>query len=262
MPTTFFDLPRELRDAIYDHVLVSQTGFIKPIEVSHLGRRSGASLPLTPNTPLRYVLHAVHSQDNWKDKPWGIITISLLRTNRQIYDEARDIFWLKNTFHFRSAQDLSWALKTMGQVPSRLIEGINLKDMLITNSRDLSHAAKSFRLLASRARHGRFKRFVLTLTQDRLQVLAQNRDSINPKLQKEYDDFLYVLREASDGCKYERRIDVEEIPPTGSYSPRLAKGWEESVIRDIHFAYGGRFYWDGIKLWDNYVKVDNGVVIG
>ncbi|RDW77036.1 hypothetical protein BP6252_05089 [Coleophoma cylindrospora] len=253
MRTSLLDIPRELRDKIYEYVLLSPTGFIEPNEVSRLERFPSAIPSSTTSTTHRFVLNILHPQDRYNiENAQTYITTSILRTNRQIYQESKDLFWRRNTFYFRSAVTLGWTLKAMGQAPSRLIKAIRLHETQAITPRNMKAVAKALRLLASRARHGDFRKLDLSFSAHRMEALVRNRESNNAKLQEEYDEFLRMFREASTGCKYERSVEASMWDLDGSL--RLASQWE-NVIRDVHFAYGGRFYWDGVLLWDNYVAV-------
>lgn len=253
MPTSFLDIPRELRDKIYEYVLLSPTGFLEPIEISRLERFPSAIPSSTTSTTHRFMLNILHPEDRYNiENERTSLTTSLLRTNRLIYQECKDLFWQRNTFYFRSAVTLGWTLKAMGQASSRLVEAIKLYQTQEITQRNMRALAKALRLLASRARYGDFKKLDLSFSAHRMNALVRDRESSNAKLQEDYDEFLRIFREASADCKYERSVEANIRNLDGDLTP--ASQWD-GVIRDVHFAYGGKFYMNGVLLWNNYTAV-------
>ncbi|KAK6532744.1 hypothetical protein TWF281_006921 [Arthrobotrys megalospora] len=73
MPPTFLTLPRELRDEIYSHLLIHPT----------------------PPTPT-YLQTPISSRPKYK--PVKLSTLSILRVNQQVHDEAAAVLYSSNTF--------------------------------------------------------------------------------------------------------------------------------------------------------------------
>ena len=55
-----------------------------------------------------------------------IMSLSLLRTCRQIYNETSHLFWISSVFVFPTPLYFSEALKNMGPIPSRCITSVRL----------------------------------------------------------------------------------------------------------------------------------------
>ena len=86
MPTQFLDLPRELRDQIYAYVLISRTGFVRPL-------RSGEA------NVLKFHYHVVMPKPNFSSLYIeGQMSSGILTTCMQIYHEWKDIFLRQNVF--------------------------------------------------------------------------------------------------------------------------------------------------------------------
>ncbi|TAQ87134.1 hypothetical protein B7494_g4527 [Chlorociboria aeruginascens] len=254
MPTTFLDLPFELRDQIYKLVLVSPSSRIIPI----LSRSSSSSSPSSsPTTPPHYHLRCLPPSNSlstptpFSKDPTTTLAISpsLLRTNRQIYQEAKPLFWEHNTFYFRSPASLRAVLKHIGQIASRLLVSIALcnppVDSSSNNNNNNSQAlAKALSLLGSRSRHGRFRRLELEMGDD-WKGLIFMREGYRGAVGA-YDAFLDVLRAAGEG-RYEKILRAKG----GS---RAAE--EREVLKECHFAWGGKAFWDDELVWEDYKLVE------
>lgn len=77
-PSPLLQLPRELRDEVYRHLLVRDN----PNELFHR--------PYTPSNLFATSL-------NHEDYTRRCLPTEILRTNRQVYHEASDILWRENT---------------------------------------------------------------------------------------------------------------------------------------------------------------------
>jgi hypothetical protein len=246
MSTSFLDLPREIRDIIYEHVLISSTGYVAPI----LDKSSRS---------LRFSLHTANGDEPSRNETTDrnkiilsnndVLSLSLPRTCRQIWQETDGIFWSNNAFLFEDPTAMTRTLKSMGQVPSRRIETISFR----LNNRHWRVLPKAFALLASRARHGSFQKLHLDLPRKEFAVLTYWKHFGDASHTGRYDEVLEVLRDASEECNFRRSIRIYG----GDYE-MAAK--ESDTIRDLHLAFGGCMIYDGKLQWNNYKPV--GTYIG
>ncbi|KUJ14411.1 uncharacterized protein LY89DRAFT_784360 [Mollisia scopiformis] len=110
MPTTFLSLPRELRDQIYEYILISPSLHIEPALLRHPTHQKRIphyspsrlepqprfalctnpldTLPLDPVTQQPVSAYRHHT------------SLSIRRVCRQITLETAQIFWCRNTFYF------------------------------------------------------------------------------------------------------------------------------------------------------------------
>jgi len=104
----FLNLPTELREQIYYYVLVRPI----PIDLWPLKYKYGP--PSTPVIRLQEDLLFVRKE----------MATGLLTTCRQLYNEAGDIFWSRNTFRFSG--DIEWfgARRFLGQIGPRALSRI------------------------------------------------------------------------------------------------------------------------------------------
>lgn len=250
MTASLLSLPRELRDQIYKYVLISTTGFIEPREQ---GRREKSSS--SANSTHRFVLfhYETYTETAGELCKSKSFSISLLRTCRQIHAETKDLFWQNNTFVFSSPILLTKSLKTMGQISSRLITRIHLLlDYVACRCEGRTKAlAKALRLLASRARHGSFKQLALHIDASDIRRLSRLRETWVEEEQQLYDDFLETLRNGSASCKFQRSFEVTDRGGLGVTVLRLWK----PTLKELNFAWGGTFAWNGIVLLEDYDEV-------
>jgi hypothetical protein len=85
-------IPRSVRDRIYHHVFVSPTARVRP-QWLKFEAQTTRGLPI-----VRRQGHAGLEQEA---DAWPLPNFALLQACRQIYDEARHVFWHQNIFSFR-----------------------------------------------------------------------------------------------------------------------------------------------------------------
>ncbi|KAH6671855.1 hypothetical protein B0J14DRAFT_82165 [Halenospora varia] len=139
-------LPVELRLMVWKLCLTSPTRRIEPIErrAAHYRKILGSN---SPSGPLFYLTYK-------EDQKTEFITLSLLRTCRQIYRDTYSLFWNNHTIVFDSPTQILQYNNKMGRFVSRCftsihlpfsIEGSCLKDfekvidILTTRSKSLRH---------------------------------------------------------------------------------------------------------------------------
>lgn len=117
--TTFVSMPREIRDEIYHHALVSRTPIIvrKKDHVYH--RAEGA-------------VYGEFSWEERKDAPAQSLvglTPGLFHVSRTVSDEARDVFYARNTFKidgYYSAKEICDWLEAIGPYKRNLLSKLEL----------------------------------------------------------------------------------------------------------------------------------------
>ncbi|KAL1623573.1 hypothetical protein SLS56_008277 [Neofusicoccum ribis] len=110
-PFSLLDLPRELRDVIYEQMLVRDRIAIKPgypwgdKAKGNPGRfdlrareRQRTMYALTRTDSLKFRSYEERKEGSRSYKTWPNLNIFL--TNRQVYDESSSIYYEKNTFAF------------------------------------------------------------------------------------------------------------------------------------------------------------------
>lgn len=260
MPTTFFDLPRELRDMIYHEVLLSPTGYVRPVAIKAKDKDQDLE-----HTPSRFTLKisrptSMHACNSYfkpiAGSPSSLLSLSLMRANRQIRHETAGLFWARNIFSFHRPFDLVHTLKDMGQTSSRLITSIALT-LAFPTTFDTSHSLfktlpKVLRLLASRARRGAFRLLRFHLAAHDFRRLARRGTSALTADVDAYDAFLGVLRAGAE-CGFEKVVAVR----MGRGSWRVWGCEEHDTLRDLHLAWGGMVTCNDEVEWVDFVHVGN-----
>jgi hypothetical protein len=229
MPTSFLDLPGEIRNKIYKYALVSPTGLVFPLINGRL-RSSEYSLYATVDRDSKDAAPQLYMNDD-------TLAVSLHRTCRQIYQETAGLLW-SNTFYFIDPERASFHLKAMGQGPSR-----QMRFASVGVQTHWKAMPKCFARLSSRARLGCFESLLLHFDSHSFGVLA----GWNRLQSREYDEVLDILREGNKECNFQRTI-------------RVARGCATTpddfdTIRDLHFAFGGKLIYEEKLLWDDYQYV-------
>jgi hypothetical protein len=262
MPTSFLDLPRELRDEIYACALISPSGVISPHlippRISKAGSPKASPPPSTTSSSQligRFRLYTnppklcpirEFESGTWRDKH-TYISLSLPRTCRQIYEETQSLFWEFNTFYFSNANSgVIRTMKMMGQVSSRLITSVTIQmDCFTESTRAIS---KTLNVLASRARYGHFRRLTLVWDEDQFRRLMDLARQIPMARARQYDELLEGFRTGESGGRFERVI---RLPEMAGQRGREA----EACARDLHFAFGGKVFWGDVLGWESWKEV-------
>ncbi|KAL2065628.1 hypothetical protein VTL71DRAFT_3298 [Oculimacula yallundae] len=266
MPS-FLNLPREIRDEIYNYSLVSPSGFIAPYLLSRPStlkpqRRVKASKrKSTKNNnkqhylitdPLAFPPHdpALDTADLFlAHKKNSYITLSLTSTCRQIYNETQGLFWKHNTFYFSSINEsghslgISRTLKLMGQTSSRLIQTMTI--IMPGQSTSFTHFRKVLKTLSSRARLGDFRKLEMVWEEETF------RELLSTIFDSNMEGFLKDLGELTESERFERVVRVPACPKSLS-----GKNVDEDGVRDayevlvylIHLTVGGTTFCGG-ELW-------------
>jgi hypothetical protein len=281
----FFTLPRELRDQIYRWVLLPSLApyLIEPYQLERktLTKRKQKPKQRSNNTipaPFKICLDPVNfspseyhtTQRVALSRHFNYTTLSLLRTNQQIYNETHELFWHNVVFYFpqfnyKYLQPKNRAvrvLKEMGQIPSRLIRHIRIR---FDGQRDAKgELPKLLRLLASRARLGEFRLLELMWSADEFyELVAAHLPDAAPSSVDRYDALLEYLRVDATDCGYDRIIRFDEECISTSLYPicwgptEMAEDDTKETIKALHFACGGSVYFEDKLLWQNYQQVND-----
>jgi len=257
MPTSFLDLPREIRDAIYGLALTSPTSY-------YLLTLHG-TLPI-PRLPWLTGVRFQPCTPAFK-RPFGSNpppNMALQRTSQQIYAETYDWIWRHNTVMFASASATIAILKHMGQGVSRQIQKVLIHIDQGWN-RDKTLLVKALRMLASRTQRGELREVGLVLDLRKEIVLPTRRLPYNviraQTARKRHKDTLYWLEKGAaagwQACRVKRTLDVLHDP--GCDDPACDhQGYFENldiVVMDCHIAWGGNVTCNGDMIWDDYAKV-------
>ncbi|TAQ87157.1 hypothetical protein B7494_g4528 [Chlorociboria aeruginascens] len=121
----FFSLSQELRNMIYDYVFDKATNCVEPVprSVAYYRQYPKSTSHTGPHCYLR-IVHTESNQDQTKQPEFT--SLSLLRTNRQIYTETQALFYEKYTFYFSSPRFMLDTFKVIGRMALRKINSIYL----------------------------------------------------------------------------------------------------------------------------------------
>lgn len=278
MPFDFLGLPRELRDQIYSYtyLLPSSPFYVQVERIPRLqplkGRSSKPSKDSKLPSPTKPYQPAPPTKPNFRLQPNPIpktpfgrtsdsiaapvyFTLSLLRVNRQIHAEIGDCFWQHAIFTFPSYMPNTLALalipgvtdtfKGMGQTSSRLIRHIRIQ-MPCNEYKPGTSFPKVLQHIRSRARYGALRK---------LELVCNYRNLVCLRHGAWFDAFLEALRGSVD-CGYERVVRIEGLETPNTIGIQHRHG-VLLTMRDLHFACGGKLYWDDILLWENYESTGN-----
>ncbi|CAG8972094.1 hypothetical protein HYALB_00011226 [Hymenoscyphus albidus] len=217
------------------------------------------------------------------DEPQLFTTLSLLRVNRQIHAETKHLFWNHAMFHFptfyesvrqvernvlaggktrRSPTTTLGVVKTlkgMGQTSSRLISHINIQMSGSETATTYAHLPRVLQVLRSRARHGALRKLEMCWGSGAFRALVESVEGVEMG-RGGFDVLLEALRRGSGDCGYERVVRIEGLRELEGLGEMSESVW--TTVRELHFACGGRLYWDDVLLWENYEKVGRGVLDG
>lgn len=258
MPTSFLDLPREIRDIIYGLVLTSPT--------SHY------LLTLHKTPPMRRLpsITRVHFQPcnrHFKRLPTPFTppNLALQSTSKQIHLEARDWFWNSNTILFSCAEDTIAVLKHMGQSASRQIQKVLINIDKGWHA-DKTSLVKALSMLASRTRRGELREVTLVLNLSKVAVMSRNPfehqvyDGFNTQ-NKRLENTIYWLEKGAragwEAGKVKRTLEIRHDPAWFKYDWDDEEYFEalEGMVMDCHHAWRGKLTCNEELVWDNGVKV-------
>lgn len=120
--TSLGRLPGEIRDMIYEHILVAlpsqQKRYLRVPDAAVVDPKA-AEARKSPAAPLH------------KSKPGNASYVAILATCRQIHREAYHVFYAKNAFHFTDAPVLIAFLKGIGQIRRAELTCLHLEGLVV-----------------------------------------------------------------------------------------------------------------------------------
>jgi hypothetical protein len=135
----------------------------------------------------------------------------------------------------------------MGQVSSRLITSVIIQ---IDDREIITQLSKTLNVLASRARFGHFRSLELVWDSEQFEILQSMSLQIPVARARQYDELLEGLRTGERGGRFERVIRLPH-PFGGGQNSREAV----ACARDLHFAFGGKLFWEDVLGWENWKPV-------
>ena len=120
--TSLGRLPGEIRDMIYEHLLVAP-----PSQPTRYLRVPDAAVLDPKETEARKSLAAPLQ----KSKPGNASYVAILASCRQIHREAYHVFYAKNAFHFTNAPILIAFLKGIGQIRRAELTSLHLEGLVV-----------------------------------------------------------------------------------------------------------------------------------
>jgi hypothetical protein len=246
----FLDLPREIRDRVYELVLVSHTGRIYMFPTLPQGSKTGRSVFFTDDGDGSFVSPKV--------------TLGLLRTCRQIYAEACEIPYQQNIFMAGEKLTLSTLAKDMESFALPLIQRLEIIHCAAPNVlRVFPITRRLMKILTEMALEADFKQ--LTLIDSLLghtQVMAKRSsetEHANSPAMREIWAEVYqppgtfktrmkfvVSTEAAIGRRrYLEMLRVFDI----------SEATIQDFLKDIHFSSGCDLFFEDHLLWRNFKMV-------
>lgn len=257
MPSFLLSLPLELRTQIYTYLFTAPKGRIELVKTS--SRASGPDA--------RYKILPLASDSGNEEE----LLLSVLRINKQVYAETKNLLWQHNTLHLLSVLD-----------PPR--EGVisPLSPSIIYNVRSVSldidlifHKTLSSRpifghnlsILAAWVRDGRLSEITLIarnissgtnyLSQKKLELILSRR--IRPVHSLTYKEYLKELTLGTEAqsplSTVSRRFVIDTGPSTmsaPSFRPRPMKGYNPmDMLREVASAWGGRLEINGVVVFQD-----------
>lgn len=256
------DMPREIRDKVYHYVLVSPTGSAGLFAVTPVW----AGTDQTPST--RFYIRSVDPRHQCVKKFYqGNINLSLLLVNKQIHSETRDIFWKHNAFFAGCPSHLLHEFQGLERSLAMRIERVVLWLDVLSRG-DLKCLRKVLITLGTWQRDGKLKSVTFQLLSQSRK--AQGVKAIERLLEAKAKDFvgcpfleyMDILRDAKEGslAHLDRKLAVDTT--WYEWAPADRRIWRQGVVgdvgvlfKDLHDAFGGELWVDGVVCWRNHVQI-------
>ena len=248
MPPTLLTLPPEIRNIIFDMVLVVPSGRIT------LQRTE----PKTLDQPALLKIRILEkSQPGNPGSATGEISLSFLRACKQIYTECKDLLWTRNTFVFRalalwvdiSVQSILHQL-TLSDPPYRHIVHLEMYSDL-----GQDNVAKHFSLLGKWIRQG------AALESLTVKIAHCGISGTRPYGSASQGFFKLALIDSVSAVQtvipddthaalqqLDRKLVVTKTFEDYLCSAFLGRIKSVEIVQEMHKAFGGEM-WVGEKLW-------------
>lgn len=271
MPCRFLEsLPLEIRREIYSHALQSLTGFVvlrRPLVDINRGL---IIVPFDPRLTLLY--------------PHLRIRLFLLRANKQIHHESKNLLWQLNALYIQ-ATDYVTDIMMMESLRYQLSHHIrhveiDLGSFFLTG---VGNTGRALRAFADWSRRGSLEKFTVIFPETIGKVFPHIRPgssahNSNPTYSSTYSmpryfgkvmEYARVLEEAHDGIDedvagFAAHVDKKIIIDTGlDHATLLDKRmWlvqnvyrKNSFTSDLHAGFGGELWMDGELCYKDGVRM-------
>ena len=261
---SLLDLPGEIRNQIWELCLVSPTGTI-----ALLSRREAyhRSLPgsCSQSGPFFYLLVDNTNPGKGQQQPYDsdklppTISLSLPRTCRKIYEETNELFWTSNTFYFSTPHILRQNFRSMGILAQRRIFSIRLR-LRPDWGNDIECFDRAMQLLINQGKNRSIRHTELLIDINSIEHMAGVKP--NPFLYFSlplgasnvmYKKFLPILHQANRLQNLQRNFVATHACSLATVEEILDYSVANEIhgrLRDLHEAWGGRFYWGSTLVWD------------
>jgi hypothetical protein len=182
-----------------------------------------------------------------------------------LYYETRNLLWQHNTIVFSSPSSAVQALRALGQARSRLLERVQMHIQgFAAPAVERKALLKALSMLASRSRQGalqyveivvnEFEKLVSESLWERLAMPWQEVD--------ELEAVASVLRDGgalgwAHAVQRSLRVSCVSVCAEGLEGDLSGLTIEnvEEVVKEMHFAWGGRILCNCDLIWEDYQKV-------
>ncbi|KAF4624953.1 hypothetical protein G7Y89_g13213 [Cudoniella acicularis] len=249
-----FRLPLELRLMIWNLCLLSPTGLVEPID-RKLAYYRQMPKSNSPSGPQFYLIYQEDNSDSY-------LTLSLLRTCRQICEEAFPLFWKKNTFLFNSPSGFLKFSTQKVRFASQYITSLHL-NIASFQGTALNYLEKVADSLTKR-RPSESAFCQLTLALQETEIVRLLVDHISGDLRTEearisdrFVDLERIFRKVAQGL-FDKVLHVE-CTPTGGVDGTDAFVEEilEKVISILAGALGGKCFWGSDLVYDGFMEAND-----
>ncbi len=244
------DLPREIRDRIYNLVLVSHTGqiYISPI-LPHRSK-SGRSVCFTDD-------------DGPSVSP--PVTLGLLRTCRQIYAEACEIPYQRNIFMAGEKLNLTTLAKDMEYFSLPLIQRLEIVHCAAPNVLCVFPITRRFmKILTEMALEADFKQ--LTLIDSLLghtRIMAKRTFETECANSPAMREIWAEVYQPSGAFKTRMKFVVSTEAAIGRHRylemlrvSDISEATVQDFLKNIHFSSGCDLFFEDHLLWRNFKEVN------
>jgi len=248
-PFRFLDLPPEIRNRIYEYILVP-TGYVE-IHPMKVKRKTFyhicASNPWFPNTEFG-----------------GLTLVCLLFTCKKIYKECGGTFWINNCIMINP-----WSIHDDYYVTEAMFSG--LKRLLKSHSQRLCmkmdelprYHERILELFKACGRNGNLKfvdisnyEFFNEFHPGQRPFQGVYAEMAAPSVLNDYQQHLSFLRDVSRslGASIERKRVIFWLDPLSEVK-RRSVGEVKRVVHDVHRAFGGELWLNGLECTNDRARV-------
>jgi hypothetical protein len=250
MPPHLLGFPQEIRDNIYRQLFKSWTGNTGKVFIAkYEGRRK----------TLRPFVLKVHqgSNDSYDRSQSGHYELSILETCKQLYNEAHEYLWRNTTLRL-------WPGEKWVYMPYfRQVQHVQL-DLNLGDRSELQKTQDTLQVLGQWAEKGTLRTISITIIVSDEDMLGVARDGQARRraISESIDKYLLLLRNATrrpSRSNWSLRDVVRRVKITWEFMGRCSSEARPSdsakLLKDIHTAFGGELWHDGILCWKDHELV-------